>query len=473
MEGHAGGVQVVSRRLIRPELPPEHDTTVHLTPWDLPLLTAEYIQKGVLLPKPPTGGETLVEHLASSFARAVGRFYPFAGRLAVAEVEDGASPPSSISVFLRCNNEGAEFVHATAPDVAVADIAASLYIPRVVCSFFPLNGLLPAVAATDSLPVLSAQVTELSDGVFIAMSLNHVVGDGTNFWEFMNTWSEISRSSSSKLEISPSSSPLAPLVVKRWFLDTCPVPIPLPFAKLEHIIPPRDHPPSPLQECFFPFSVESIRKLKAKANDEIAGGAATISSLQALLAQVWRSVSRARGLAPTQETAYVLAIGCRGRVSSISTGYVGSAVVPRAVKLTAGEILERGLGWTAWQLNRFVASFDEAAMRDAVASWPRAPEFANFAKLVGGTAINTGSSPRFDVFGNDFGWGRPVSVRSGGANKFDGKVTVYEGPGGAGSMSLEVCLTPAALAKLVADEEFMDAVTTPLTASVHVQATTH
>uniref|UniRef100_A0A0D3GVP3 Uncharacterized protein n=1 Tax=Oryza barthii TaxID=65489 RepID=A0A0D3GVP3_9ORYZ len=73
-------------------------------------------------------------------------------------------------------------------------------------------------------------------------------------------------------------------------------------------------------------------------------------------------------------------------------------------------------------------------------------------------AYTAGSSPRFDVLGNDFGWGRPVSVWSGGVNKFDGKVTVYEGPDGAGSMSLEVCLAPAVLAKLIADEEFMEAV---------------
>ncbi|EAZ05407.1 hypothetical protein OsI_27616 [Oryza sativa Indica Group] len=89
---------------------------------------------------------------------------------------------------------------------------------------------------------------------------------------------------------------------------------------------------------------------------------------------------------------------------------------------------------------------------------PRAPEFANFTKPMGGTALNTRSSPRFDVFGNDFGWGRPTTVRSGGTNKFNDKVTVYEGPTGARSMSLEVCLTSAAL---VTDEEFMDVVTMP------------
>uniref|UniRef100_A0A0E0LQJ6 Acetyltransferase n=1 Tax=Oryza punctata TaxID=4537 RepID=A0A0E0LQJ6_ORYPU len=464
-----GGVHVVSRRIIRPEftgslngeLPPEHETTVHLTPWDLRLLTVENIQKGILLPKPPTGGETLVEHLASSFARALGRFYPFAGRLAVEEVDDGASPECTISVSLRCNDEGAEFVHAVAPDVSVANIAASLHIPRVVWSFFPLNGVVAAHAATESLPVLSTQVTELSDGVFIAMSVNHVVGDGTNFWEFMNTWSEISRSSGGELDISPlpSTSTSRPLVVKRWFLDNCTVPIPLPFSKLEHIIPRSEH-QAPVQECFFAFSAESIRKLKVKANDEM-GGAVSISSLQALLAQVWRSVSRARELAPRQETAYVLVVGCRGRVGGISAGYMGNAVVPGAVRLTAGEIMERGLGWTAWQLNKYVASFDEVAMKGALTSWPRQPDFFSVLSLLGGAAIITGSSPRFDVFGNDFGWGKPVSVRSGGANKFDGKVTVYEGPDGAGSMSLEVCLTSEALAKLVADEEFMGAVTMP------------
>ncbi|XP_006659051.2 uncharacterized acetyltransferase At3g50280-like [Oryza brachyantha] len=458
-----GGARVVSRRMIRPEftaglhnseLPPQPET-VHLTPWDLRLLTVENIQKGILLPSPPTGGELFVEHLASSFARALGRFYPFAGRL---EVDDGASPADRISVSLCCNHEGAEFVHAAAPDVAVADIFASLYIPRVVWSFFPLNGVVAAHAATDSLPVLAAQVTELSDGVFLAMSVNHVVGDGTNFWEFMNTWSEISRSGGGKPEISPSTWP--PLVVKRWFLDTCTVPISLPFAKLEHIIARCEHSPSPVQECFFSFTAESIRKLKAKANDEM-GGAVAISSLQSVVALVWRSLSRARGLALRQETAYVLVVGCRGRVGGISAGYMGNAVVPGAVRLPAGEILEKGLGWTAWQVNRYVASFDEAAMREALASWPRQPDFFTVVSLLGGANIITGSSPRFDVFGNDFGWGRPVAVRSGGANKFDGKVTVYEGPDGAGSMSLEVCLAPAAMVKLLADEEFMAAVTTP------------
>ena len=51
-----------------------------------------------------------------------------------------------------------------------------------------------------------------------------------------------------------------------------------------------------------------------------------------------------------------------------------------------------------------------------------------------------------------------MAVRSGAGNKLDGMVTVYEGGGGTGSMELEVCLAPDALARLVADEELMAAV---------------
>jgi hypothetical protein len=36
-------------------------------------------------------------------------------------------------------------------------------------------------------------------------------------------------------------------------------------------------------------------------------------------------------------------------------------------------------------------------------------------------SVMMGSSPRFPMYDNDFGWGRPVGVRSGWANKFDGK----------------------------------------------------
>jgi hypothetical protein len=106
-----------------------------------------------------------------------------------------------------------------------------------------------------------------------------------------------------------------------------------------------------------------------------------------------------------------------------------------------------------------VASFDEAATEKWLESWTREPWLRYFGSLMsGGTALMTGCSPHFDVFGNDLGWGKPVAVRSGSGSKIDGKATVFQGPEQGGSMSLEVCISPDALERLVADEEFMDAV---------------
>jgi len=64
MEGSTGGVRIVSRRLVRPEQAagspddsaPSEPETIHLTPWDLRMITVDYIQKGLLLPKPRTAG---------------------------------------------------------------------------------------------------------------------------------------------------------------------------------------------------------------------------------------------------------------------------------------------------------------------------------------------------------------------------------------------------------------------------------
>jgi hypothetical protein len=52
----ADTVQIVTRCMVRPSygamlMPPSED--IHLTPWDLYGISVTYIQRGILLPKPP------------------------------------------------------------------------------------------------------------------------------------------------------------------------------------------------------------------------------------------------------------------------------------------------------------------------------------------------------------------------------------------------------------------------------------
>ncbi|KAJ0985378.1 hypothetical protein J5N97_003734 [Dioscorea zingiberensis] len=333
--------------------------------------------------------------LLSSFARTLDHFYPLAGRLET--IKHDTSPPS-LTIFLDCNNQGADFIHASALDVKISDILEPLHniIPKFIHSFFPLNRLLSHDGHT--LPLLAVQVTELADGLFIGCSLNHAVADGTSFWHFINSWSELCLNINSD-QIS------FPPVIDPWFLDSHPSPISLPFADSNEFIRRPIFPP--VTECFLHFSQRSLASLKAMANTEM--GVNRISTLQAL-------------------------------------------------RLAIRDVIERGLGWVAWLLNQeIMLSQNEAEVRQKLAAWTEEPSFS-YADNFKSTHLATGSSPMFNVYGNDFGWGRPIAVRSGSGSKIDGKVTVYPGPD-AGSMALEICLTHHVLLSLLADEEFLEAVT--------------
>ena len=66
-----------------------------------------------------------------------------------------------------------------------------------------------------------------------------------------------------------------------------------------------------------------------------------------------------------------------------------------------------------------------------------------------------GSSPRFDMYNTDFGWGDPLAVRSGGSFQFDGKLWAHPGKDGGGSIDLEICLYPDFMDALEADTLFI------------------
>jgi hypothetical protein len=100
-----------------------------------------------------------------------------------------------------------------------------------------------------------------------------------------------------------------------------------------------------VRECFFHFSADSVRNLKAKVNAEMAGTAtATISSLQSLLAHLWCAVCRARMFPPHRHTTYMFLVGCRERMRGVPQG---NAVTQGCASSIVGEVEAKGLGWAA------------------------------------------------------------------------------------------------------------------------------
>ncbi|KAI8548667.1 hypothetical protein RHMOL_Rhmol07G0292200 [Rhododendron molle] len=444
-------VQTISECFIKPQYPAEEvKPPIHLASWDIAMLSVHYIQKGLLFIKPQTTTnhqenpvESLLNRLKDSLSRTLVHFYPLSGRLATLKEEN----PPSYSVYIDCNNSpGAKFIYATA-DLTVSDILSPIDVPVVVQSFFDHDRAVNHDG--HSMSLLSIQVTELTDGIFIGCSINHMVVDGTSYWHFFEMLSHAFRAREENPEIP------RPPVLTRWFPEGYGPVLNLPFTHHDQFIS-RFKPPQ-LRERIFHLSSESIAKLKSQANSESKTN--KISSFQAVSALVWRCVTRARRLPHDQETSCRLAANNRARMDPpLPTEYFGNSMQTVRGKASAGELLGHGFGWAAWRLHEAVAGHCDAAVRDWVGNWVKDPFIYQFAQFFDPFSLMMGSSPRFEMYGNEFGMGRAVAVRSGYANKFDGKVTSYPGHEGGGSMDLEVCLPPETMAGLESDGEFMGAV---------------
>ncbi|XWS29814.1 hypothetical protein CRYUN_Cryun24cG0062600 [Craigia yunnanensis] len=312
-----------------------------------------------------------VRFISSSMVQAAN--YRASGRLATTEYED-----DTISFFIDCNNSGALFIHAAADGVTISDIIKPVYVPLIIHSFFPLNGLKNYEGIIN--PLLGIEITDLADGIFIGCTINHAVADGISFWHFFNSWSEISKGS---IHLSK------PPVFQRWFPDE-----------------------------------KNIAKLNAKANAEI--GTHNISSLQALLSHIWRSVIRNKNFDPNEETNYRVVVGARQRLQELPDKYFGNALLGETVSMKAKELLGQGIGNVVWQINKKIATINEETFKKFLKSWPVSPKLLTVGSMTNNAPF-TSSSPRFNMYGNDFGWGKPIAIRSGSADKFDGKITLFCG----------------------------------------------
>lgn len=387
---------------------------MELTPWDLQLFLVDPIQKGFLLHNPPSK-HTLIDLLKTSLSRTLDFFPPLAGRLSAAANDDGTATFS-----VDCNNAGVEFTHAGAAAVSLSDILEPKYKPEMIFTFFPLNQMLNLEGV--SKPLWTVQVTELADGIFIGCTANHAVIDGTSFWDFLNSWSEIARGLDSISK---------PPIFEKWFPSSLSHEIGVPPLDPQKVYGGEFVQP-PFLERVLQFSRESLAKLKAKANSEARTD--KITTLQALSAHLWRSYMSV--MSREREAGLAMVIGSRARIP-LPEGYFGNGVCVARTAMSAAELLQEGLGNAAVKISELVSQQSRDTFVKFMEDWAANPTF--FRKGSFGFAIT--SSPWHNVYGIDFGWGKPIAVRSGKAHKFDGKITLFPAAK-AGGIDVEVCFAP-------------------------------
>lgn len=452
-------VKIISTCLVQAATPPMADHQNHridLTPWDLQLLLFDPMQKGILIRKPTLqqqqellGDYTTIDFLKLSLSKTLDLFPPLAGRLR-SQKNDDDDDDNTVSLYIDCNNLGAQFTHAVADDVTMADIIKPTYVPAIVHSLFSLNGV-PNWEGI-SKPLLAVQMTEIADGIFIGCTVNHCVGDGASFWNFFYSWCQIATGSE---EVS------LPVVIKPWVPDGAKFPIRIQSWNeliLEKFIPPV------FKERIFRFSKEGVAQFKAKANSLVnkkKNGAENnmISSFQALLAYLWLTITRYRcshlhnDIDDDEEVTLLLLIDARDRLKPpLPKGYFGNAVYTRAITCTASDLLKNDVGWAAKLIHEQVTLQTSEEVKKWYVDWTKNPKILKKREALKNTLVVSGS-PRFNIYGNDI---KPVAVRSGMGNKYDGKLTVYSGSKD-GEVDVEVCLSPETMHALETDQEILEA----------------
>lgn len=437
-------------------------TDLKLSISDLNMICCHYIQKGNLFTSPSLPSQTLIPHLKTSLSKTLTIFPPLAGRF----VTDSAG-----HIFITCNDAGVDFIHGSATDLTITDLLSPTDVHPVFKQFFPYHHKINYTAHFS--PILAVQVTSLADGIFIGIAISHAVTDGSTFWNFFNTFADISRGLTHATRIPD---------FRRESILMSKVPVQLPEGKIKVSF----NADAPLRERIFTFTRESIQKLKATVNKNInhrsspenvdvseiiskmknddaefktvaerAIVTTEISSFQSLNALMWRCVTRARKLEGSKTTTYRIAVNVRSRLEpKLSEYYFGNAIQSIATYASASEVVENDLTWSAMQLSNSVREYDSATVRRVALKWDVDPKCFPMGNHDGAT-LQMGSSHRFPMYENDFGWGRPLAVRSGGANKFDGKMSAFPGRKGCGAVDVEVVLEPETMARLESDDEFM------------------
>jgi len=286
--------------------------------------------------------------------------------------------------------------------------------------------------------------------------MNHSLGDGSSFWQFFNSLSEIFNSQEETIGNNNNNNNALLCLKNPPIIREATGPMySLPFSEPNESLSQSE--PPVLKERMFHFSSETVRSLKSKANQEC--GTTMISSFQALTALIWRSITRARKLPNDQETTCRFAAGNRSRMNPpLPTNQFGVYISLVKTTTKIGNLLENEFGWIALKLHQAVTEHTGEKISYEIDQMLKSPLPLQAYRLSNLNIVHMGSSPRFNKYGSEFGMGKAVAVRSGYGGKYDGKVSAYPGRQGGASIDLEVCLLPEFMEALESDQEFMSLV---------------
>ncbi|CAH8272040.1 unnamed protein product [Arabidopsis lyrata] len=446
-------IKIMSKTHVKPTKLVLGKKQFQLTTFDLPYLAFYYNQKFLLYKfqnlldlEEPTFQNDVVEKLKDGLGLVLEDFYQLAGKLA--KDDEGVFRVEYDADDAEIN--GVEFSVAHAADVTVDDLTAEDGTAKFK-ELVPYNGILNLEGLNR--PLLAVQVTKLRDGLAMGLAFNHAVLDGTSTWHFMSSWAEICRGAQS-ISTQPflDRSKARDTRVK---LDLTTPKDPNETSNGEDAANPTAEPPQ-LVERIFRFSDSAVHTIKSRANSVIpSDGSKPFSTFQSLTSHIWRHVTLARGLKPEDITIFTVFADCRRRVDPpMPEEYFGNLIQAIFTGTAAGLLAAHGPEFGASVIQKAIAAHDARAIDARNDEWEKSPKIFQF-KDAGVNCVAVGSSPRFQVYEVEFGWGKPEIVRSGSNNRFNGMMYLYQGKAGGISIDVEITLEASVMEKLEKSKEFL------------------
>ncbi|TVU24301.1 hypothetical protein EJB05_26728, partial [Eragrostis curvula] len=265
---------------------------------------------------------------------------------------------------------GARFVAAT------ADVSLDSVISREPPTREVFSGLHPNGDGVEELMLV--QVTRFACGGFaVGTTVWHPVTDGRAARSFMKAWGQATRGAA-----------ICPLPVHdrvSFFRPRDPPRVEFEHRgaeftsrhggfgdKKEHVVSNTDHShDDKVATHRVRFTREMIAELKAQASSSSPANASSsrpYSTLQCVVAHLWRCITAARRLDAHTVTRARIAVNGRSRMRDppVPEEYIGNVVLWAWPTTTAGELLSRPLGHAAELISRAVARVDDAYFRSFI-----------------------------------------------------------------------------------------------------------
>lgn len=372
-----------------------------------------------------------ISTLQRSLSQALTHFYPLAGRLAVV---DGR-------LTVACNDAGVEFVEALIHGACFTELRSSNFDMRPYFVHLTRWASYSSQLHEGSAPLFSVQVTHFPcGGIALGIAHSHVLADGFSLWHFMNSWAECARGE--PISLYPSHDRTL-LKVENPSKEIAR------FDLLNLECHEVEHKEQGVKQRAFSFTKEMVTRLKRWTNNEF-------SSYEVLCAHIWKKVSSARGHARNVEIGFCNVVNMRARINPpLPPGYFGNVLYWCMATTSMGELQDEDLTTTASRIRAAINSCSNVGFLQLLHLLELHGKDEVITKIIlNGVRIRVSSSPKFPMLCCNFGWGKPLGVRSSVVEE-NGKVVLYSGPSGLGSIDVCMSLTSHVMQQLESDPSFL------------------